>query len=120
MIETALASGVVLLLLGIGLVSQLSWDVLLYSGEITSALGLLLGVPPAVVYHVRLWQELKLAKESTRGMIWNPIRFHDRVPWHRQNRFLPWFYAGGAGFVIVVLGLVLMGMAIVSVMIRGV
>jgi hypothetical protein len=53
-------------------------------------------------------------------MIWNPIRFHDRVPWHRQNRFLPWFYAGGAGFVIVVLGLVLMGMAIVSVMIRGV
>lgn len=120
MIEAALASGVVFLLLGVGLMAQLSWDVLLYCGEITAALGLLLGVPPAVVYHVRLWQELTLAEVPTRGMIWNPIRFHDRVPWHRQNRYLPWFYAGGAGFVIVVLGLAFMGMAIVSVMIRGI
>ncbi|MBU6160269.1 MAG: hypothetical protein KGO50_04045 [Myxococcales bacterium] len=120
MIETALASGVVLLLLAVGLVAQLSWDVLLYSGEVTAALGFLLGVPPAVVYHVRLWQELTLAGASTRGIIWNPIRFHDQVPWHRQNRFLPWFYAGGVGFVIVVLGVALMGLAVVSVMIRGV
>ena len=120
MMETALAVGVVLMLLGLGLVAQLSWDVLLYSGEIMAALGFLLGLPPAVVYHVRLWQELKLAGLSTKGMIWNPIRFHDLVPWHRQNRFLPWFYAGGAGFVIVVLGGVLMCMAIASVMVRGV
>jgi hypothetical protein len=120
MMELLLAVGVMVLLLSLAWATQLPWDILLLYGQWGVAIGMLTGVPPAVVYHVRLWQELRAAQQPTRGFIWNPIRFHPLVAPHRQSRFLPWFYAGGAGFVVVTLGLVAMGLAVVSVFVRGV
>jgi len=35
------------------------------------------------------------------------VRLHARLDTHARRRVLPWFYAGGLGFLITTLGLVL-------------
>lgn len=120
MLESLLAFGLLALLVAAGALSFVPWEQLFSSGQWIIAGGMAIGVPPAIVYHVILYRALRAHRIDTRGFIWNPIRFHHLFVPAARRGFLPWFYVGGAGFVVVVLGLLLMIAAMVSVFMRGV
>jgi hypothetical protein len=75
----------------------------LFTGLIVVGMGV--GVPTGVVYHVMLWRTLQAWGQSTRGLVWNPVPLHDRVPAAARGPFLVWFWIAGGAFVLVVLGL---------------
>jgi hypothetical protein len=120
MLESILAFGLLAVLVVLGSLSFVPWESLLEYGQLTIAAGMLFGVPPAIVYHLILFRQLRAHRIDTRGFIWNPIRFHHLLVPAARRGFMPFFYAGGLGFVVVVLGLVLMFAAMFSVFMRGI
>ena len=77
--------------------APVSW--LLASAATLLAVGLLLGVPTGTWYHVALRREL-LACGGLPARWWlRPNTWHDRLDAEQRGRVLPWFYAGGVGFL---------------------
>lgn len=87
------------------------WPWLLEAGALLTALGLLVGLPPALVYHLRLRAALLRQDALARRWWVEPARLHRHLGPADRRRVLPWFVAGAAGFVVVVVGcaLVLLG-----------
>lgn len=106
MYELGIAFFVIVLLLGLVAAFQAPWTLLLSASVVLVTIGFLLGIPAAVVYHWRLHAELVRARVDRRGWIWNPFGFHRHVPSGRLSRVVPWGYAGGVGFVLIILGIV--------------
>jgi len=103
-----------IVVLGVGamlLLVFVPWPWLLQAGALVTALGLALGLPPGLVYHVRLRQALLRRGALPRRWWVEPARYHRELDAEGRGRVLPWFVAGGVGFVVVVLGcgLVLLG-----------
>ncbi len=73
-------------------------------------LGLLIGLPCGVLYHVLLHRALTRAGGAPRGWIWHPTKLHDGVPRSERARFMPSFWTGAAAC-----GLVFFGCAVVFV-----
>ncbi len=83
------------------------WALLLEGGAALAAIGLLIGVPTGLAYHLKL-RACLLERDALSARWWlEPVRLHDRLDVHARRRVLPWFYAGGLGFLITALGLVL-------------
>jgi hypothetical protein len=120
MMESLIALSILVGLVGMAGLSMLPWEPVYMNGQLLIGVGMVSGVPTAVVYHWILYRQLVLHGVSTRGFIWNPIRFHDLIPPAARRGFLPWFYLAGLGFVVVVIGLVMMSSAMLSVLVRGV
>lgn len=104
--EFFIAGGIVALLLGLGALAALPWEMLLQVGFGAVILGMLVGLPTGTWYHVELYRALIRARAKRKGWIWNPTAFHRHVPREDRRRFLPWFYAGGLSFVVIVFGIV--------------
>ncbi len=83
------------------------WALLLEGGAALAAFGLLIGVPTGLAYHLKL-RACLLERAALPARWWlAPVRLHARLDTHARRRVLPWFYAGGLGFLITTLGLVL-------------
>lgn len=100
-----MAIGMTALLGGIAALSLLSVEVLIAVAAWLAGIGMLLGVPTGIVYHIRLYQELKPEGDDRRQFLWHPIKLHERLDDEQLGRVLPWCIAGAAGFVIVVLSI---------------
>jgi hypothetical protein len=108
MIET------LLVLLGLGAMAALAllpWPWLLEAGAVLTALGFAVGLPPALVYHLRLRAALLRRGRLVRRWWLEPTRLHRFLETEDRRRVMPWFTAGAAGFVLVVLGCVLVVLA---------
>jgi hypothetical protein len=101
MFEIAL---VVAIPLALGAVALVPWTSLFQLGVVLSAAGLLLGVPTGLVYHLRLRAALLEAGALPPRWWLDPVRRHPAIPEAWRPRVLPWFYAGGMGFVFCALG----------------
>jgi hypothetical protein len=105
MLETLIVLALLLVLSGAGWAALLfEWQVIAIAGAACAAFGLLLGVPTGLYYHVRLHGEL-----GARGVLparwwWNPVPYHRHLQNAERARVMPWFYAGAAGFMLIVLG----------------
>ena len=93
----------------------LPWSSLYTTAWIAIAVGMAVGVPTGFTYHVVLYKQLKIMGEVPRGWYWRPISFNSRLDPRGRARVLPWLYVGGAGFMLVVIGIAL----IVTAMITG-
>ena len=105
MIEALLVFVGVVLLVATALVVQLvpaEW--LVQAGWVCTAAGLLLGVPTGFWYHVRLRRCLRRAGELPAGWWLRPVAHHGRLAPEEQPGVLAWFFAGGVGFGLTVLG----------------
>ena len=101
MIETLL----VLLVLGaMAALALVPWPWLLEAGALVTALGFLLGLPPALVYHLRLRAALKRRDRLPPRWWLEPSRLHRHLEAADRPRVIPWFVAGAVGFVVVVVG----------------
>jgi hypothetical protein len=86
------------------LVATLTPMVLLWCAGITMALGLLLGAPGGLGYHVVLRRELLRLSLLTPGWIWRPTSFHGSLDDLGMVRVRPWFLAGAFGFLLIMMG----------------
>ena len=110
-----MAIGIVGLLALISGAMLLPWSFLYTTAWVVIFVGMLVGVPTGFTYHVVLYKQLKMMGEVPRGWYWRPITFNSRLDPRGRARVLPWLYVGGAGFILVVIGIVL----IVTAMITG-
>ena len=103
--EIALVVAVVVLLAGGGLLLPLlSSSAVLQLGVLGVAFGLALGIPTSLVYHVKLARVLAARGELPPRWWLSPTRLHTRLRGVERRGVLRWFYAGGAGFVLTLVG----------------
>lgn len=102
--EVAIALMIAALLLALAL-SPPGW--LVAGGLGMASLGLLVGIPAAVLYHWHLHAVLKPRGQLPRHWIWNPTSLHDRLTTDDRRRINPSLYTGASGFVACVAGLIL-------------
>ena len=70
-------------------------------------IGLLVGVPSGLYYHLLLRRALKRRGGLPRGWYWRPQQHHNDVDPAAVDTLLPWFWVGAVGFGLIVLGFVL-------------
>lgn len=105
--EALLVVALVALLVAGGLLApMLSWTAVLQLGVLGVALGLALGIPTSLVYHVKLARVLAARGELPPRWWLSPTRLHTRLRGAERRAVLRWFYAGGAGFVLTLAGCV--------------
>ncbi|MGH7313362.1 MAG: hypothetical protein ACREJV_09320, partial [Candidatus Rokuibacteriota bacterium] len=96
---------VLALVVGVVAAAIVAWTSLLIAGVLVTGAGLLFGLPAALWYHIALAKALIAAKALTPRWWLRPVSLHERLDEAGRRRVMPWFYAGGAGFVVTVVGL---------------
>lgn len=105
MTETIWVFGVLLLLIGLGVLAvSLPLEALVLTGAGLMAAGLLLGVPAGAYYHLKLYRCLADRGRVPDGFLWHPTRYHSALRPEERRRVMPWFVAGGTGFMLIMLG----------------
>gem|GEM_PF-1634982 len=109
MIESLLLLG---LLASMAAIAWVPWLSLLVAGAALATLGLLVGVPAGLLYHLRLRAAL-LALEALPPRWWlEPVRLHARLDAASLARVRPSFYVGAGGFALCALGCLLGALAL--------
>ncbi len=110
MIELGIVLGLLGALVGgAALLTRAPWDWLFGGGGLLVALGLLVGAPCGLWYHVRLYRALRPRGPLPRGWWVRPDRLHDRLAASERRAVMRPFYAGAVGFVLAIVGCVLVG-----------
>jgi hypothetical protein len=113
--EFHLAIGIIGVLALISGAMLLPWSSLYLAAWVVIIVGMSVGVPTGFAYHIVLYKQLKMMGEVPRGWYWRPTTYNSRLDSRGRARVLPWFYVGGAGFILVAIGIAL----IVTAMIAG-
>lgn len=112
--ETLLAGAILVGLIGLAFMATWPWMTLFKLGVGIALLGLILGIPTGAVYHVRLHQCLSARDVLPERWYWSPTSLHDDLLHAERPRVLPWCYAGAFGFLLIALGLAVVGFAILA------
>ena len=115
MFEALIVFGLLVLLVGAGWAALLfEWQMIAAVGIAIALAGLLLGLPTGFYYHVVLHRFLAPRGVLPPGWYWAPARHHRHLEPHERRRVFVWFYAGAAGFVLIMLGcaVVLLGVVV--------
>jgi hypothetical protein len=111
MLEVLVVAGLVLALV---LAVTLPWTSLLFAGMSATAIGLVFGVTTGFWYHVALGRTI--ARRAPLPSRWwlRPVPLHERLDATERRHVLPWFYAGGIGFMVTLAGfaLIVLGIAV--------
>ena len=113
MIETLLVAGLVGLLVLLGsLAAFASLKLVFLLGVACIALGLCVGMPAGAYYHVKLYQLLRVRGPVPRRFWLQPTSYHGELERSQWRSIAPWFFLGGAGFVLIVLGCLIVLVAV--------
>ena len=116
MIE-ALVALAIALALSLGFLAPWLW--IAAAGALAIAAGLLVGVPTGFWYHVALGRALR-AHGALPARWWvRPTAFHSGLSEAERARVLPWFFAGGAGFALTVVGCAALALAALRTALPG-
>lgn len=112
--EIGVAVGILVGMSGVAVAFYLPWTLSYTVGVWVTVLGAILGIPTGAIYHLQLYRILRARDQLPPGWYWQPISLNQRLtPWERP-RVLPWCYVGGVGFMLMVLGLVILTLALVA------
>ncbi|MDH3729011.1 MAG: hypothetical protein OER77_15880, partial [Myxococcales bacterium] len=67
-----------------------------------------------------LYQVLNPRGELSRGWYWRPLRFNTCLLPEERPSVMSWCYVGGLGFVVICVGLLMMGVGVSMAFFRGV
>jgi len=95
------------------------WETLYYGGIWVTLAGFVVGVPTGFIYHLRLFKALRPRGDLPPGWYWRPLRFNSRLRPEERVGVMAWCYVGGLGFLVICLGLILMGAGVSMALIRG-
>lgn len=113
MIEALWVLGVLVVLIGGGTASvTLPPEWLMVGGAVAVAVGSLVGVPAGAYYHVVLRRQLLHYGALPERWWLHPVRLHDTLTPQERRTFMPWFFIGGAGFVLILAGAASVGLGL--------
>jgi hypothetical protein len=107
------------LVVGFVAATLVAWTSLLAAGTLVTGAGLLFGLPAALWYHIVLARGLNAVNALEPRWWLRPASLHARLDATGRRRVLPWFYIGGTGFLVTVIGLGVFGLGIVVGYFRG-
>jgi hypothetical protein len=110
MVELFVALGLLGTLVGgVALLALAPWELLFGGGAALIGLGMLLGVPCGVAYHVVLYRTLRPRAPLPRWWLLNPFALHTQLTGAERRPVMRWARLGAAGFGVAMLGCVLFG-----------
>jgi hypothetical protein len=110
MVELGLVLGLLTALIGgMALVAYAPWDWLFGGGVLFACVGLLVGVPTGLWYHVLLYRALRPRGALPRNWWLRPDRLHALLAEDQLRRVMRPFRWGAAGFVLSIVGCALLG-----------
>jgi hypothetical protein len=113
MYETLIVLGLLIALVVAGWMTVLlSWQAIVVAGAACALLGLAVGLPTSLYYHLCLHRALHPRGLLPAGWWWSPIRYHALLGPGERRRVMPWFYAGALSFVLIVIGCGLAGLGL--------
>ena len=118
--ELGIVASIVMVMLLLSGAWMTPWESLYYGGIWVTLAGFVLGVPTGFMYHVRLYQVLHPRGELPAGWFWRPLRFNARLRREERASVMSWCYVGGAGFVVICIGLLMMGAGVSMALMKGV
>lgn len=105
MIEALWVFGVLTVLVVGGTLSvAVTAEWLMAAGLSAIAIGLVVGIPGGIYYHVQLRRALLRAAALPERWWLHPTRLHESLPAHERRTFMPWFLVGAAGWGLIILG----------------
>lgn len=109
MLEVALALGLFGVLAAAATISfTVAWTQLFVGGLVVTAIGLLVGVPTGILYHVTLARALA-NKGGLPRLFWlRPTALHGRLGADERRPILRWFSLGALGFGLTIVGCLLL------------
>jgi len=110
--EALISALLVALFCVIGWGSQAAAESLILAGVGLAAAGFAFGIPTAIVYHWRLYRSLTDCGRLPARWWLQPTSLHDRIPSQDRAGVLFWGAVGGAGFAVIVLGILLTSMGL--------
>jgi hypothetical protein len=117
MLASAIAFGIVLAqFVATTFAAPMGSPVWLLLGLGSIALGLLVSIPAAGLYHLRLHAALSRRGALDKGWIWHPTRLHARLLDDERPPVMWWFSVGVAGWSLALLGCALIGLGVFGVM----
>ncbi len=119
MIELLALLGVLTALIGFGALLLVGWETLALVALWLIGVGLMVGVPTGVLYHIGLARALGRRGLLPRGWYWRPIELNALLEPPERSRVLTWCYLGATGFVVIAAGAVCLAAALVSGYARG-
>jgi len=115
MLELALALGLLgAVCAAVIVLFWLPWLWLVVAGLALSSLGLLCGLPAALRYHLLLYRFVSEDGSPSRGWWVAPHKLHGALTPLQRARLLPWWRIGGGGFLLVMTGALMLGLALWS------
>jgi hypothetical protein len=111
LIEIGIALGIMGAVAGMAALTQLEMMTLIRLGGWFAVLGMALGIPTGLLYHVRLYSALRSRDVLPRDWYWRPVGYHRHLDDTDRTRVMPWFYLGAGGFLFIVLAVVILGFA---------
>ena len=93
-----------LLVGGAWLVPLLSFEAVALVGAALTGLGILVGVPTGLYYHVLLHRCLRGRGVLAERWWLRPVEYHRHLTPDERRPVLAWFTIGGVGFALVMLG----------------
>lgn len=116
--ELGLVVAIMLGLVGLGALAQLPFELGLHWGLRLTALGLALGVPTGLVYHVQLARALGRRGALPSRWYWHPLALHPLLRPAERPGVLLWCGLGAAGFALTALGLAVLGVPTLALLLR--
>jgi hypothetical protein len=89
------------------------------TGTWIGIVGASFGVPSGVAYHVALHRALATRGALPRGWLMHPLDLHDRLMPAERPLVLGLCYAGATGFVVICVGIAIVGGALFIALTRG-
>jgi hypothetical protein len=104
-LEALIAVAILLFFLGVAFLSSfLSWEALITIGASLTALGLVIGLPGGLLYHVKLRKELLTLGALPPRWWLHPTNHHGSLKPEQRRRVQSAFFVGGLGFGVTILG----------------
>jgi hypothetical protein len=105
MLEGLFVLGLLALLVLLGLTALfMSLETILVVGAACIAVGLFVGVPAGTYYHLRLYRCVAARGPVPRRFWFQPTQYHADLEPAEWRGIVPWFLLGGAGFMLVGVG----------------
>jgi ABC-type antimicrobial peptide transport system permease subunit len=119
MLELLIVVGFVVVFAGLASLFWMTWATVAWLGFVLCAIGFIVGVPTGFLYHVRLYQALESRDLLPKGWYWRPSPLNNELTDEERKQVMPWFYIGAAGFLVIVVGILALGAAMIRVLIEG-
>jgi len=112
MFESLISLGLLLFLCVMGWALGADSEKLIFGGMGLAAVGFAYGIPTAIVYHWRLRQSLARCGRLPHRWWLQPTSHHALIPNDERRGVLVWGAVGGSGFLVIVLGIILISIGL--------